>query len=51
MNPNQHLASNLVVAYQLGRGLPLEARVAIRMKVIEETELQLGADFSKYKTA
>ena len=51
MNANQHLASNLVVAYQLGRGLPLEARVAIRMTVIEETELQLGADFSKYKTA
>ena len=51
MTDHQILNRNLLTAYYLGRGLSLEARIAIRKKVIEESEIELSADFSIYKEA
>ena len=51
MTDHQILNPNLLTSYYLGRGLSLEARIAIRKKVIEESETELSADFSIYKEA
>ena len=51
MTDHQVLNRNLLGAYYLGRGLSLEARIAIRKKVIEETEIDLSADFAMYRNA
>lgn len=51
MTDHQVLNRNLLTAYYLGRGLSLESRIAIRKKVIEETEIELSADFATYKEA
>jgi len=51
MTENQVLNQNLTTAYHLGRGLSMQARIAIRLKIIEETESELEVDFSKFKSA